>query len=491
MALTDMAMRDRIQELRSRIDHPIIDSDGHIVEFLPDLVPVLRRAGIADPDQLREMCAVAAWGRSYQTGMVNWSKMSKAERARRRVPRPSSHDFSGNPLDRATTMLPELLYQRLDEIGIDFAMIYPSLVNFLSKLADERTRRIACHDVNEHNMDQFRPFSDRMAMPAVIPMYTPDEAVEELEHAHNLGYRVALIAAYVRRYDDEVPGGLWFDGFGLDSLYDYDPVWAKATELGMPITAHGNGYGDGWPVRSSISNYSFSHMGHFANAQEFLCRSLFMGGVTNRFPQLRFSFLEGGVAWAAMLYAAVIAHWKLRNGDALRNHLTTSGYSASDKQQFQDLVKRYGTKSLERSGSGVLEQVEEWFWASPGLPGADDDEWEAVGITRKEDFQDRFVRSFGFGAESDDPMTAAAFSKANPLGARLQVLFSSDMGHLDVTNLLQILEEAHEGVKRGWMTEGDFRDFTFANPARFFTDMNPQFFRGTHVEGAVQQLLKG
>jgi predicted TIM-barrel fold metal-dependent hydrolase len=489
MTVVHEDLRQRVQELRSEIDHPIIDSDGHIVEFLPDLIPFLRRAGIENADELRELCATAAWGRTYKAGMAEWSKMSKAERAARRVARPSSNDFSSNPLDRATTMLPDLLYQRLDEIGIDFALVYPSLGNFLTGLADETTRRIACHDFNEYYMDLFRDFADRMTVPAVIPMYTPHEAVEELEHAHGLGYKVALIPAYARRYTEDVPRGLWFDGFGLDSMYDYDPVWAKTCELGMPVSGHGNGYGDGWLVRQSISNFSFSHMGHFANAQEFLCRSLLMGGVTCRFPRQRFSFLEGGAGWAAMLFAAAIGHWKIRNGDVLRAHLSRSVFSTSDKAEFQALVGRYGGKILQRSGPEVLEQVEEWFWAGVGEGGPEDDEWEAVGITSKQDFLDRFVRPFAFGAESDDPMTANAFSKANPLGARLRVLFSSDMGHFDVPDMVGILEEAHEGVEQGWMTDDDFCDFTFTNPARFFTDMNPQFFAGTRVEGAVKELL--
>jgi predicted TIM-barrel fold metal-dependent hydrolase len=484
MTVAQPDLRERVQALRSEIEHPIIDSDGHIVEFLPDLAPFLRRVGSAD--DLRVQCATAAWGRSYTP---DWSRMSRGERARRRVARPSSNDFSCNPIDRATTMLPELLYQRLDEIGIDFALVYPSLGNFLSGLGDEKTRRAACHEFNEYYMALFRNFSDRIAVPAVIPMYTPNEAVDELEHAAGLGYKVALIPAYVRRYADDAPGGLWFDAYGLDSMYDYDPVWTKTGELGMPVSGHGNAYGAGWPTRSSISNFSFSHMGHFAAAQEFLCRSLLMGGVTRRFPGQRFSFLEGGVAWAAMLYSAAISHWEKRNRAAATRHLGRNAFSESDKAEFLALVSRYGGTILERSGPAALEQIEEWLWAGEGEGGPEDDEWEAVGITSKEDFIDRFIVPFAFGAESDDPMTVTAFTRANPLGGRLKVLFSSDMGHFDVPDMLGILGEAHEGVDHGWMTAEDFRDFAFTNAARFFTDMNPRFFVATRVERAVNELL--
>jgi len=43
------------------------------------------------------------------------------------------------------------------------------------------------------------------------------------------------------------------------------------------------------------------------------CRSLVFGGVPMRFPNLRFAFQEGGVAWAAALLAGIISHYEKRN----------------------------------------------------------------------------------------------------------------------------------------------------------------------------------
>jgi hypothetical protein len=39
------------------------------------------------------------------------------------------------------------------------------------------------------------------------------------------------------------------------------------------------------------------------------------------------------------------------------------------------------------------------------------------------------------------------------------------------------------------MTDEDFRDFVFVNPARFVTRMNPDYFKGTVVEDAVDKLM--
>jgi hypothetical protein len=51
-----------------------------------------------------------------------------------------------------------------------------------------------------------------------------------------------------------------------------------------------------------------------------------------------------------------------------------------------------------------------------------------------------------------------------------------------------VVKEAYELVEHGLLTEADFRDFMFANPARLWTTMNPNFFKGTRVEDAVARL---
>lgn len=44
-----------------------------------------------------------------------------------------------------------------------------------------------------------------------------------------------------------------------------------------------------------------------AAANEAVAKALFMGGVTRRFPDLKFSFLEGGVGWACQLLSDLVA----------------------------------------------------------------------------------------------------------------------------------------------------------------------------------------
>jgi len=58
-----------------------------------------------------------------------------------------------------------------------------------------------------------------------------------------------------------------------------------------------------------------------------------------------------------------------------------------------------------------------------------------------------------------------------------------------VTDMSEVLEEAHELVEHGLIDMGDFRQFVFGNAARLHTAMNPDFFKGTVVESAVAKEL--
>jgi hypothetical protein len=87
-------------------------------------------------------------------------------------------------------------------------------------------------------------------------------------------------------------------------------------------------------------------------------------------------------------------------------------------------------------------------------------------------------------------VNAWAFNRAvNPFGARLNALFSSDIGHFDVPDMAEVVPEAYELVEHGLLDDADFRDFMFANAVRFWGEVDPDFFKGTAVEKAAAAVL--
>ena len=155
-----------------------------------------------------------------------------------------------NSLDRATATLPRLMYERMDDLSLDYTILYPSMglrALCFPGILESDVRRAMCRALNTLHADIYREYADRMTPAAVIPMRTPEEALAEMEHAVRvLGLKVLMFADHVIR---PIPGihrdhpEYWFatnrmDTFGLESDYDYDPVWAKAVELGVAVTAH-------------------------------------------------------------------------------------------------------------------------------------------------------------------------------------------------------------------------------------------------------------
>ena len=378
----------------------------------------------------------------------------------------------------------------MDELGIDFGVIYPTGgALFAPFLRDDEIRRAACRAFNMYTADQFKGLEDRLTPAAVVPMFTPEEAVEELEFIKSKGFKVAMLSSLIRR---QVPAvarkapeagryAIWHDTLGIDSEHDYDPVWAKCLEVGIPPSFHSASSGIG--MRASISNFVYNHIGHFAQAGEAVCKSIFMNGVTRRFPALRVAFLEGGVGWACGLYSDLVGHWKIRNPKAL----DSVNPANLNQEMLVDLFQKYG------SPAAVEKLSQEATQAHLGLLTKEPeklDDFAPCGIERAEDIRDLFVPNFYFGCEADDPLNAWAFNtKVNPYGARINALFGSDIGHFDVPDMAGVLPEAYEGVEDGVMTDDNFRDFVFANPVRFWSALNPDFFKGTAVESQARALV--
>ena len=95
-----------------------------------------------------------------------------------------------NARDRATGFLPGLLAERLDEIGIDFAVLYSSVGLACIGHPDTAIRTGACRGLNHYLADVTDGYQHLMTATAVVPTTTPDEAIAELEYAvQQLGFR--------------------------------------------------------------------------------------------------------------------------------------------------------------------------------------------------------------------------------------------------------------------------------------------------------------
>ena len=180
------------EKTRKKFTHPVIDADGHWIEYTPVFAEKMRKAA---GDK-----AADGFIRS-QRRIPDALSLSIAERRQRGI---AMEGYWGrqstNTRDRATAMMPRMLYDRLDELGIDFGIVYPTAGLGIPRIEDDETRRAVIRGFNIVTADYFREFSDRLTPAAVIPMHTPEEAIEELEFVtKQLGSKVGMFGSGIAR----------------------------------------------------------------------------------------------------------------------------------------------------------------------------------------------------------------------------------------------------------------------------------------------------
>src|SRR5690349_12491774 len=209
-------------DIRKKLNHPIVDGDGHWVEYDPVFAEQMRKVG-GDKAADGFLAAMA----TTRDALL----LSVEERRRRRVAMPGFWTRqTGNTLDRATAMMPHLLYEGIAELEFVTGQL-GSKVGMFGSAMPRKVSSVAANDAD----------ANRLAV--------------------------------------------WYEVFGLDSLYDYDPVWETCRRLGIAPTFHSTGSNQA--LRNSPTNFTYNHIGHFADAGHAAAKGIFLGGVTRRFPELQ------------------------------------------------------------------------------------------------------------------------------------------------------------------------------------------------------------
>jgi len=461
-------------DIRAKLNHPIVDADGHMIETTFAILDFLKQVA----------------GSEITERYAKYMKRENETRGRRAVWVGNSGPGS---IDRATAMLPKLFYSRLDDAGIDFGVVYGTHALGVMRIGDDELRPAVFRAMNTMYADMFQGLSDRLTPVALIPMHKPEEAIAELEFSvKELGLKAIVMNTMIMRPAPEVveeaPHLAQYSMVPTSPAMDvgdsYDPVWAKCVELGVAPSCHNSFRGRG-STHGSPSNYVFNSLGSFGQGSEYFCRSLFFGGVPKRFPTLKFSFLEGGPGWAAQMYNTMFEYWEKRNPDALARNLDPARL---DVDLLVDMFGKYGNDYLtpERIRNSPHQTESSQLF----VPPEEMNDFGPSGITKPEDIRDIFRNNFYFGCEADDRMNGTAFdTKLNHYGLRLNAFLGSDIGHWDVPDMTKVMVEAYEMVEHGFISDEDFRDFTFTNVVEMHTGMNPDFFKGTVVEGDVGKFM--
>jgi len=167
----------------------------------------------------------------------------------------------------------------LDARGIDIQVL--SVNQYWWYAADPLLARRITRVQDEGLAEWCEKYPDRFVALSTVSLQHPELAAEQLEHAVlNLGLRGASIGGHV---NGTVP-----------SSDRFDPFWAKAEELGVPVFMHPNNASflvneGGFEGRGDLGNI----IGNPLETTVFLSRLIF-DGTLDRFPGLRVCAAHGG-----------------------------------------------------------------------------------------------------------------------------------------------------------------------------------------------------
>lgn len=172
----------------------------------------------------------------------------------------------------------------MDELGVEVQVVYPSL--FLIYLTDDAELEIAlCRAYNRFVAQACARGRGRLRWVVIPPLRSLDESLREMAWAKEHG-----------------AVGVFFRGIeGERSLADsyFFPVYEEAQRLDLPICIH---TGAGCPKITSVFDMSLSSVFPDFNVLPlFAFRDLVANRVPERFPRLRFGFIEATSSWVPYL----------------------------------------------------------------------------------------------------------------------------------------------------------------------------------------------
>lgn len=181
--------------------------------------------------------------------------------------------------------------------GIDVQFMFPTLISIPCH-TDGPLGAALCRAYNNWTHKLARGQEGRLQPVAVLPWAHPEAMVPELERCVNeLGFQAAHVMPYVstaghkRTIDDPV----------------YYPFYEAAQRLDVPLMLHPNSYGE---LINLYDNFYAMHvLGRPFNCTAGLV-ALTIGGIFERFPNLRVAFFECSAEW--------VLYWMHRMDDDYR-----------------------------------------------------------------------------------------------------------------------------------------------------------------------------
>jgi predicted TIM-barrel fold metal-dependent hydrolase len=232
--------------------------------------------------------------------------------------------------------------------GVAGEVLYPSQGLFYFRLKDSALMSAIFRAYNDWLADFCRTDPTRLKGIAMINLDDVQDGRAELERAARLGLAGAMISEYPleeRRYDQP----------------EYEPFWAAAESLRMPLSLHtatrrqGKIRGSGPKTLRDASSRATKAFGPATS----LCDMIF-SGVFERYPRLVVEVVEFELSWAPHLLDSMDYTYRERHEEAL--------YRFKDAMRPRDFFHRNVVLSFQEDGIGIRLRdvigVDNMMWGS-------------------------------------------------------------------------------------------------------------------------------
>ncbi len=261
----------------------VIDADTHIIEH-PEMWELFDKEMYRRRPVLATTTSDSVYGQNNQVWLINGTAIPKRAGKGSAIVAVGGSDSENarTDIDASVRYItdPAARVRDMDKRGVDVEVVYPTLL--LAYVTDDVDLEIAiCHAYNRYLERAWLVAGDRLRWVVVPPLRNIEESVREVETARDQG-----------------AVGVFFRGVEGDrSLAEsyFFPVYEAANRLQMSICIH---TGAGSPGVTRVFDRSVSHnLPHVRSLPLFAFRDLVAHKIPERFPDLRFGFIEAAASW--------------------------------------------------------------------------------------------------------------------------------------------------------------------------------------------------
>jgi predicted TIM-barrel fold metal-dependent hydrolase len=278
-----------------------VSADSHVVEPVELFAAVAKKLGREAPNLVhtddRGWTLETNLGHTFQPGAFGTAGTEP------QTPEYVAQERSGYA--RASLTDVDKRLAEMDRDGVAAEVLFPSMLgSFISgRKAGAEITEALCRSYNDWVAEYCRASPRRLFPIACIAVRNLHAAVAEMKRARTLGHVGIVLPSGSPEYR---PYG---DG-------EYDALWAVAQDLGLPVAFHA-AHGSDLAMRAeSFARHGFRYTLRHITA-EITVSDLILGGVCERFPNLRFVLAEYGVGWIAHFLAASDWRQARRRGSGL------------------------------------------------------------------------------------------------------------------------------------------------------------------------------